>query len=208
MRRPRREDVRRRLLTAASEVFLEKGYLDSTLDDIAGRAGLSKGAVYSNFASKQEIFGVLLADRMAQRREVAAHATDPDSRAPYGHRGSEAMADNLIADSAWMELVVEFASRAGKDDGVRETYAPYLRFLHETVEDALKTRAIGAPRPDDEAAEIIAVVLIALHSGLTLGRAADPERFTPELIEKVFGKVLAALLLGVPATDSVDTPDT
>src|SRR5262245_28639930 len=100
MRRPRRQDVRRRLLTAASELFLEKGYLDSSLDDIARRAGLSKGAVYSNFASKQEIFGVLLADHMAERREVAARATDPASPAAYGHRGSVAMADSLIAEAA------------------------------------------------------------------------------------------------------------
>jgi AcrR family transcriptional regulator len=207
VRRPRREDVRRRLLSAASEVFLDKGYLDSSLEDIAGRAGLSKGAVYSNFASKQEIFGVLLAQRMSQMRQVVSRAIDTDSPAPYGHRASGVMAGNLIADSAWIELVLEFASRAGKDAAVRETYAPYLRFLHEALRHTLQTQFIGAPRPDDEGAEIVSVILIALHSGLTLGRATDPQRFTHELIEKALHAALTALLLGRPVSGAVDDAD-
>src|SRR5262249_31186424 len=76
IRRPRREEVRRRLLEAAAETFLEKGYLDSTLDDIARRAGLSKGAVYSNFASKQEIVRLLLERRIERMHEIIAAATD------------------------------------------------------------------------------------------------------------------------------------
>jgi AcrR family transcriptional regulator len=185
-------------------VFLEKGYLDSSLDDIARRAGLSKGAVYSNFASKQEIFGVLLGERMSQVSGVSSRSTDPDVPAPYGHRASGVMADNIIADSAWMELVVEFASRAGKDEAVRDTYAPYLHFLHDTIQHTLQDRYIGAPRPDDESAEIIAVILVALHSGLTLARAADPQRFTRDLIEKALATVLTPLLLGQPASGSAD----
>jgi AcrR family transcriptional regulator len=181
-------------------VFLERGYLDSSLDDIASRAGLSKGAVYSNFASKHEIFGVLLTERMSQMRDLGTQATDGSSPAAYGHRGSEVLADNLLGDSAWIELVLEFASRAGKDEAVREIYGPYLRFLHQTVQHTLTTGSIRVPRPDDDSAELISVILIALHSGLTLGRAADPARFNRDLIEKAFSTVLAALLLDRPAS--------
>src|SRR5215475_7072266 len=88
IRRPPREEVRRRLLEAASETFLSKGYLDSTLDDIARRAGLSKGAVYSNFHSKQEIFGQLLAIRIERMHQIIAAATDPAAAGTASGGGS------------------------------------------------------------------------------------------------------------------------
>src|SRR5882724_1433853 len=89
VRRPPREEVRRRLLEAASETFLKKGYLDSTLDDIARRAGLSKGAVYSNFDSKQEVFGELLKRRIERMRELEADVIDPEAPGTPGQRASE-----------------------------------------------------------------------------------------------------------------------
>ena len=50
--RPTREQTRARLLRAASEVFATHGYDRASLDDVAAAAGLTKGAVYSSFASK------------------------------------------------------------------------------------------------------------------------------------------------------------
>ena len=62
------------LLAAARRVFLERGYYAATLDQIADEAGFSKGAVYSRFASKADMFLALLEDRIAERaaRERAA----------------------------------------------------------------------------------------------------------------------------------------
>lgn len=50
-----RAEVRERLLTAGAEVFAEQGVHESRLDDVAARAGFSKGAVYSNFSSKEDL---------------------------------------------------------------------------------------------------------------------------------------------------------
>ncbi|MFF7556095.1 TetR family transcriptional regulator [Streptomyces olivaceus] len=55
-----RDEVRRRLLAAAAQSFAERGYEDSKLEDIAHTAGFTKGAVYSNFAGKAELFGAVL----------------------------------------------------------------------------------------------------------------------------------------------------
>ena len=56
VRRPGRAAVRRRLLDAALEVFAERGYASANLDQVAAAAGLTKGAIYSNFASKDDLF--------------------------------------------------------------------------------------------------------------------------------------------------------
>jgi AcrR family transcriptional regulator len=60
-----REDNRRALLAAAAEVVMEVGYHAAQLDEIAARAGLTKGAIYSIFGGKLELLRCL----------VEAHAT-------------------------------------------------------------------------------------------------------------------------------------
>src|SRR5271165_6704357 len=56
IRRPTREEVRRRLLDAALAVFAEQGFDTGNLDQIAEVAGLTKGAIYSNFTGKDDLF--------------------------------------------------------------------------------------------------------------------------------------------------------
>jgi AcrR family transcriptional regulator len=196
VRRPRREEVRRRLLEAASDTFLEKGYLDSTLEDIARRAGLSKGAVYSNFGSKQEIVGLLLEMRIERMREVIAAATDP-AAANGGERRTSAavMADNLIADADWVQLVLEFASRAGRDAAVREIYTPFLRVQREEVTRVIEQALADGPQHDHDYAALVGTILVALRHGLALAHAADPEQIDAEVIERALGAVLTCLVL-------------
>jgi AcrR family transcriptional regulator len=56
----RREDTRQRLFEAAVELIAEQGFSATTVDDIALRAGVAKGTVYYNFASKTALFEELL----------------------------------------------------------------------------------------------------------------------------------------------------
>ena len=55
-----RAEVRERLLTAGAEVFAEHGVHEARLDDVAARAGFSKGAVYSNFSSKEDLLAQVM----------------------------------------------------------------------------------------------------------------------------------------------------
>ena len=58
-------DFRRaQIFEAALQVCAEKGYFNTRVDDIAQRAGLSKGALYHHFASKQELFLALFSEMM------------------------------------------------------------------------------------------------------------------------------------------------
>jgi AcrR family transcriptional regulator len=54
------DSTRRDLLRAAGRLFLRHGYVATSLSDIAAEAGVTKGAVYSNFASKEDLFLTLL----------------------------------------------------------------------------------------------------------------------------------------------------
>jgi AcrR family transcriptional regulator len=194
IRRPPREEVRRRLLDAASDTFLEKGYLDSTLEDIARRAGLSKGAVYSNFKSKQEIVGFLLESRIERMHEVIDAATDPTA-AEVGRSSAAVMAENLIADADWIQLVLEFASRAGRDSAVQEIYAPFLREQRKGVTRAIEQALTDGPHQDHDYAALVATIVVALRNGLALAHAADPDEIDAELIERALDAVLTSLFV-------------
>ena len=65
----KKRDTIRRLVEAAATVIAEKGFQRATLDEIAERAGMTKGAIYSNFAGKAEL---LLAAMMARGLTVEA----------------------------------------------------------------------------------------------------------------------------------------
>ena len=65
---------RAQILRAARAIFIERGYLSARVEDIASRAGLSKGALYFYFASKREIFDELVEEELAVTRSFLAEA--------------------------------------------------------------------------------------------------------------------------------------
>ena len=71
-RSERKARTREELLAAARKVFLRRGFHGATLEEIADEAGYTKGAVYSNFAGKDDLYLALLAAHYEQR--VAAYA--------------------------------------------------------------------------------------------------------------------------------------
>lgn len=71
--RASRDEVRAAVLRAAAELFGERGIAGATIDDIGARAGFTKGAVYSNFATKEELV-VRLIDRTIDAQVVGAGA--------------------------------------------------------------------------------------------------------------------------------------
>ena len=70
--------TRRRLLDAAADVFGEKGFRAASLTDVADSAGYTIGAVYSNFASKDELFHALMRERLRIAEEGLAAAFRDD----------------------------------------------------------------------------------------------------------------------------------
>ena len=78
-----RAQTRERLLASAALVFAREGYAGASVDRIAEEAGYSKGALYSNFASKDELFFELFdyyaggqADELCRRLDAAGGADD------------------------------------------------------------------------------------------------------------------------------------
>ena len=58
----RRNESRRRIIEAAQDVFFREDYMGASVDEIAAKAGISKGAVYRHFDSKATLYVTVLAE--------------------------------------------------------------------------------------------------------------------------------------------------
>jgi AcrR family transcriptional regulator len=76
VRRRPREEVRDDLLAAAARVFARRGFHGASVEAISEDAGLSTGAIYSNFESKEELFLTLWEERIERRRRELRSAVE------------------------------------------------------------------------------------------------------------------------------------
>jgi AcrR family transcriptional regulator len=133
-RTERKARTRADLLAAARRVFLRRGFHAASLDEIAEEAGYTKGAVYSNFRGKDDLFLALLAEHYALRtRAYAELVLDEDDPEEVRRSIARYMLDTYEQAPAWWTLTSDFSTHASTNPESRER----LRELREGFFDAL-----------------------------------------------------------------------
>lgn len=133
--RPTRGEVRDRILDAAAKVFAAEGFAGATIDAIGQAAGFTKGAVYSNFESKDELFLALLDREFELRGQQIAIALDRSAgdTTAAAREVSRSVLDSVRDHSDYYVLLVEYWLRAQRDPQLRERL--------------IERRAAGRPGP-------------------------------------------------------------
>jgi AcrR family transcriptional regulator len=190
-RRPPREEVRRRILAAATKVFLERGFSGATLDDIAAAAGFSKGAVYSNFDDKDALFLALVDEEFAWRLDQLRAALEdaPEGPGAGADAAGRSMTRALTAHQDLHVLFSEFRVHAARSPSTRRRLAKRRREIRATLAQTVEAYADRAGVELTMPADHVATVLLALTNGLALERLGQPEAVPDE----VFGEVIARL---------------
>src|SRR4051812_9267257 len=120
----RKERTQGELAATALEVFLERGFHGASLDEIAERAGYSKGAVYSNFAGKDELFLAVLDANFEQRMRVLEEVTLDEEELEASYRGvARSMVKADGGDPRWTPLLLEFWAHAPRRAALRTAVA-------------------------------------------------------------------------------------
>jgi AcrR family transcriptional regulator len=179
-RRTRRDEQRARttgeLLDAAAKVFAAHGYHAASVDMVAEAAGFTKGAVYSNFASKQELFLALLErhiDRALTVLEELLLTTAPNERTRVL---AEPATTLEVLDREWFLLEAEFLLYAARNEEIRTRVKERQRRTHARVTALLRRHLDDLGIPDEVLpAADTARKLIATADGLTQAALADPE---------------------------------
>jgi AcrR family transcriptional regulator len=201
-RQEKRAQTRAALLDAAERLWARHGIRGASLDEIAAQAGMTKGAVYSNFAGKTDLILALL-DRYTQLeigRRTSSTLRDTD-RAP-ADRCADAgrhYASRLSAEETRMKalLLMELWLFGMRDFSAGWRIADWYQNHREGLAAGLETNG------DDLSPEDRASLAMAIEFGLALQHLLDPDRVPAELYGSGMSLVLGPVL---PQGCLTDTP--
>jgi AcrR family transcriptional regulator len=161
--------TRAQLIAAAARVFARRGFRAATVEEIAERAGYSHGAVYSNFAGKEELFLAVFEQYMVERVEEVARASEVEGTFPERAR---AAADQWMArfgeDRETFLLHLEFMIHAARNPKLSKQLGERMAALRLEVERRIAERAAETGASLPLPAADIALVMRALGIGLAV----------------------------------------
>ncbi|EOD60584.1 TetR/AcrR family transcriptional regulator [Amycolatopsis vancoresmycina] len=141
----RRAETRRRVMAAAYDVFTELGIRDAPVELICDRAGFTRGAFYSNFASKEALFLAIYEVEMQERAErlrvavdEAAGAAEPGTIDRVLREAGLLFMESLAADETWYLLNAEFRAQAMRQPELRAPAAAAERRFHDALAGVLE----------------------------------------------------------------------
>jgi AcrR family transcriptional regulator len=187
-RAERQAQTRRELLDAAARVFVKRGFTGASVEEISAEAGYTRGAFYSNFRSKNELFVELLHDRVYARYTEMTVEGLHDRPPTLKETGERLAAIQANPEGRWLwRLWFECLAQAGRDEELRQLAETFWRGNRERT-----TKLIELAWPHHQAqAKAIASALIALDIGLAIQHFVDPDDVPldlyPELYVLLFG---------------------
>jgi AcrR family transcriptional regulator len=173
-RADRQARTREELVDAAERLFTGNGFHATSVDAVADAAGYTKGAVYSNFASKEDLFFAVY-ERRVDRRVAEMEATLASGETAYA--GMERLIAGLEErhDDGWLAVFFEFWAHVLRHPELRERFAEQHRRGIDPVIAAFHRVATerGERLPEDAAK--LATARHAMLTGLQLERLTQPE---------------------------------
>lgn len=185
--------TRSRLVEVARDLFLREGYAKTSLERVAEEAGFSKGAVYSNFAGKDELCLAVMDSIQGEVADAVLHALGDADSFEEALAAFDLWAERRLGDPDWSALEAEFAARSRRDPALRQA-------LHER-NDRLEAMLAGALTGTAERHHLTfripvadaARALLSMAIGLGLQRA-----ITPAIEVRTITDVARALVVQVP----------
>jgi AcrR family transcriptional regulator len=173
--RPTRDDTKEKLFEAAARVFAERGIGAASIETIAAAAGFTRGAFYSNFASKDDLIVAMLEDHVersiAHHRELLARHRTPDDYMAALRATERSRHDPLgQAPLLHMELILYVARAEKRRPELAKRLRARRKLVAEIVSSTMQAAGTGVRDPAWASA-----MLLALEDGFRLHRLIDPD---------------------------------
>jgi AcrR family transcriptional regulator len=177
----KRQRTRARLIEAAIEVIREKGYDRTTLEEVARRAGMTRGAIYNNFKDKEDLF---LAAAVTRWKPVAPPLKKGMSLKSIMRTLGEAAIEAVPERRANALAALSFQIYALSNEAMRKRMVEVDAVCYRWAEERLLA-AIPAKKLPMPPAQFVRV-LHALTDGLLALRFLTPELISDDLIIAAF----------------------
>jgi AcrR family transcriptional regulator len=196
-REEKKARTRAQLIDAAAAVFARHGYVAASLDEVAEEAGLTKGAVYSNFDSKEDLFQAVIDDRLNEPMFQVADIVDTAATfEQQAMEGARRYGEVIEEQRDLFLLALEYDIYCARHPDFGTGAAPErVRLSHvaDLIAEQAEKNGIRLPLSPDE----MATVITALSQGMGLQRLHDPDRVSDDLLGRVY-----ALLFQLPKDDA------
>jgi AcrR family transcriptional regulator len=191
-----KDQTRARLLDAAHAIFLKKGYVAASVEDVAAAAGYTRGAFYSNFKSKAELLLTLLErDHASVQAELRQIFEGGSSREQMEAAVLKYYSQRFLNDPSFL-LWVEAKLQAARDAKFRVNFNAFLQEKRVQMAAYIRDFAARSGAPLLLPAETLALGLMSLCDGVQAYYTADPQHVTAEAAEAVLEGFFARVVFG------------
>jgi AcrR family transcriptional regulator len=184
--------TRRRVLDAARQLFMERGYEAATIRDIATHAGLSTGAVFASFVDKTDLFNTVMAEDFQRQVEHLREAATPHAKvadavlsvfeAGYRFHGAQLPLLQAAVSLSWSHGL-------GGEFGDRPSFGLAMDALSEMLSHGVETGELkGSPDQIRLAAEVLWDGYVANYR-----RALFDDWNADRLVERMRGQIQLVL---------------
>lgn len=199
----RRENTRAKLVRASLEVFVEKGVDGATVDDLARAAGFTRGAFYSNFSTKEEVFTALFDEVTAELIGIANSSVE-DAVTQASAQNSQRLPD--LDDAGvmlavfegirpfgrqWYLLYSDAIARSLRDEQMRAELAVQRERLRDEIGTMLSRRLEASGARALLAPEDLAQLLIGIFIDLMLREHMEQRDVTELAATTILGTLQA-----------------
>jgi AcrR family transcriptional regulator len=182
----KRERTRAKLLDAAAELFQARGVAAVSLDEVAAHAGLTKGAIYGNFTSKDDLVFAVTAERTSKAIPIF------DGETPLREQLTALIGKQfgMPAKKArtYFAFLAELDLYALSREPLARRFIEFARECHE--QSAANVARVSKKKPLGLKPMELSVVLTGMLNGLLFQHACYPDLVTEEVVAKVLGALL------------------
>ncbi len=191
----RTKETRELLLRAAEEIFVRDGYAGAELGEIAKMAGRTKGAIYAQFKSKEDVFLALVEEHTLRYK---AEMEDALGRSTSIEQNKVALREfylRLSEDESWNILMLEFKLFATRHPSAKRRLQRFIAKLISSDSEERLSEILGPASPGRRAVKRSEAIQILqpLLSGLCLEARFD-NALGAEVQKKVVNLIFDALL--------------
>jgi len=190
----RTQETQARLLDAAEEVFLRHGYENAQLDQIAATAGRSKGAVYTHFKSKEDLFLALFEQRTRKFIDALLGKLANCTNRKQRHETFREFYIGLVHDRTWPILTLEFKLFAIRHPESKERLRKAFEMTRPASDKSDYENLFGPlSRAQKADVDLSIATLGPIISGLILETYFEPETLSEKGLRRVLGRIFDAL---------------
>jgi AcrR family transcriptional regulator len=205
-RAEQREHTRTCLVQAAAKVFTRRGYDKASLDEVAEEAGFTKGAVYSNFKGKEDLFLATIDAHFEERLEAIKRVMQEEpGEEGIAHAAGMDFMQKLNSDPEYFALFFEFWAYAQRNPGVKKKFLPRVQRFRSALAGLFEAKSetgFELPIPSEQ----LASMLVAMAAGVAMERELDPKSVPDDMYALMLQFFFRGMLADEDEPAAAETP--